>query len=195
MHDLNVKEILQRTNKFYVKYYLTFPCLFTKSPFSPLETFNMIPVMQDKLWKCWIVCIYLFWEKVSKFYFRQKKSPPDRFVSLLCIKHRSLSTYQKFSLLKHIIGYFKIKILRNLPTDSTRILCQSVTINSDYLSRQHRPVDFCIWAAMSLLWVSRWTSMKYFSQHSLTLRLLMSYIYGAPILDVSRSHTTTQHSR
>jgi hypothetical protein len=30
---------------------------------------------------------------------------------------------------------------------------------------------------------------------SLTLWLLMSYIYGAPILDVSRSHTTTQHSR
>jgi len=30
---------------------------------------------------------------------------------------------------------------------------------------------------------------------NLTLRLLMSYIYGAPILDVSRSHTTTQHSR
>ena len=30
---------------------------------------------------------------------------------------------------------------------------------------------------------------------SLTFRLLISYIYGAPILDVSRSHTTTQHSR
>jgi len=30
---------------------------------------------------------------------------------------------------------------------------------------------------------------------SLTLRLLMSYIYGALILDVSRSHTTTHHSR
>jgi len=29
----------------------------------------------------------------------------------------------------------------------------------------------------------------------LTLRLLMSCIYGAPILDVSRSHTMTQHSR
>ena len=31
----------------------------------------------------------------------------------------------------------------------------------------------------------------------LTFRLLMSYIYihGAPILDISRSHTTTQHSR
>jgi len=31
--------------------------------------------------------------------------------------------------------------------------------------------------------------------YRLTLRRLMSYIYGAPILDVSRSHTTTQHSR
>ena len=31
--------------------------------------------------------------------------------------------------------------------------------------------------------------------YHLTLRLLMSYIYGSPILDVSRSHTTTQHSR
>jgi len=30
---------------------------------------------------------------------------------------------------------------------------------------------------------------------SLTLRLLMSYIYGVPILDVSSSYTTTQHSR
>jgi len=29
----------------------------------------------------------------------------------------------------------------------------------------------------------------------LTFRRLMSYMYGAPILDVSRSHTTTQHSR
>ena len=29
----------------------------------------------------------------------------------------------------------------------------------------------------------------------LTLRRLMSYIYGAPILDVSRSHTKTHHSR
>ena len=28
-----------------------------------------------------------------------------------------------------------------------------------------------------------------------TFRLLMLYIYGTPILDVSRSYTTTQHSR
>jgi len=29
----------------------------------------------------------------------------------------------------------------------------------------------------------------------LTLRRLMSYVYGAPIFDVSRSHAATQHSR
>ena len=29
----------------------------------------------------------------------------------------------------------------------------------------------------------------------LTFRLLMSYKYGSPIRDVSRSHTPTQHSR
>jgi len=33
--------------------------------------------------------------------------------------------------------------------------------------------------------------MEYMYPGPLTLRLLMSYMYGAPILDVSRSHTTT----
>jgi len=36
---------------------------------------------------------------------------------------------------------------------------------------------------------------KLSAESELTLRRLMSYIYGAPVLDVSRSHTTTQHSR
>jgi len=36
---------------------------------------------------------------------------------------------------------------------------------------------------------------KFSTSVVLTLRRLMSYTYGAPILDVSRSHTTTQHSR
>ena len=40
-----------------------------------------------------------------------------------------------------------------------------------------------------------WTSTENLDAKFLTLRRLMSYIYGAPILDVSRSHTTTQHSR
>ena len=47
------------------------------------------------------------------------------------------------------------------------------SFNVVYISRFNLPMDFL----------------------HLTLRLLMPYIYGAPILDVSRSHMTTQHSR
>ena len=43
--------------------------------------------------------------------------------------------------------------------------------------------------------ISPVSQTEYPRETLLTLRRLMSYIYGAPILDVSRSHTTTQHSR
>jgi len=47
-------------------------------------------------------------------------------------------------------------------------------------------------------WSSSWSLQLVKAREykaDLTLRWLMSYIYGAPILDVSRSHTMTQHSR
>jgi len=44
-------------------------------------------------------------------------------------------------------------------------------------------------------WIRKLFSFYLFICILLTLRRLTSYIYGAPILDVSRSHTTTQHSR
>jgi len=49
----------------------------------------------------------------------------------------------------------------------------------------HLGVFFCVFYIFPLV----------YQLEQLTLRWLMSYIYGAPILDVSRSHTTTQHSR
>ena len=58
----------------------------------------------------------------------------------------------------------------------------------------------CVFCFVSLLIVSKLSDV-FFSIllptlcTYLTLRRLMSYIYGAPILDVSRSHTTAQHSR
>ena len=48
---------------------------------------------------------------------------------------------------------------------------------------------------LALLGVHHFLHVSRISVKSLTLKLLMSYIYGAPILDVSRSHTTTHHSR
>jgi len=49
---------------------------------------------------------------------------------------------------------------------------------------------------LSMAFWKNWLSSKHgVIQACLTLRSLTLYIYGAPILDVSRSHTTTQHSR
>jgi len=48
---------------------------------------------------------------------------------------------------------------------------------------------------LALLGVHHFLHVSRIGVKLLTFRLLMSYIYGAPILDVSRSHTTTQHSR
>jgi len=48
---------------------------------------------------------------------------------------------------------------------------------------------------LALLGANHFLHVSRIKVKSLILRLLMSYIYGAPILDVSRSHTTTQHSR
>ena len=58
--------------------------------------------------------------------------------------------------------------------------CLKTKIGLNYIWRfhSHRAVNFSVTKT-----------------NQLTLRRLMSYIYGAPILDVSRSHTTTQHSR
>jgi len=48
---------------------------------------------------------------------------------------------------------------------------------------------------LALLGAHHFLHVKRIRVKLLTFRRLMSYIYGAPILDVSRSHTTTQHSR
>ena len=48
---------------------------------------------------------------------------------------------------------------------------------------------------LALLGVHHFLHVSRIRVKLLTFRLLMSYTYGAPILDVSRSYTTTQHSR
>jgi hypothetical protein len=48
---------------------------------------------------------------------------------------------------------------------------------------------------LALLGVHHFLHLSRIRVKLLILRLLMSYIYGAPILDVFRSNTTTHHSR
>jgi len=71
------------------------------------------------------------------------------------------------------------------------ILDPAVTFNP--LNAELNPIC-CL---LALLGAHHFLHVNRIRVKSLTLRLLMShiYIYGAPILDVSRSHTTTHHSQ
>ena len=57
-----------------------------------------------------------------------------------------------------------------------------------------RKAPFCLCTFFAGFIGNREKKTTVFNQ-PLTLRLLKSYIYGTPILDVSISHTTTQQSR
>jgi len=70
-------------------------------------------------------------------------------------------------------------------------LSHSVTININSLNPELNPICYLL----ALLGAHSFLHVNRIRFKSLTFRRLMSFIYGAPILDVSRSHTTTQHSR
>jgi hypothetical protein len=73
---------------------------------------------------------------------------------------------------------------------TNNLLCSFMHCVINPLSAELNPIRYLLaLLAHHFLYVSR------IRVRSLTLRLLMSYMYGAPILDVFRSHTTTQHSR
>ena len=100
------------------------------------------------------------------------------------ITHRNLS-YSMLS--KQITSGFKMETNKNFRVFLTQPL---LFLNINTLNPELNPICYLLaLLAHHFLHVSR-RRVK-----SLTLRLLMSYIYGAPILDVSRSHTTMQHSR
>jgi len=65
------------------------------------------------------------------------------------------------------------------------------SMNINPLNPELNPICYLL----ALLGAHRFLHVSRIRVKSLTIRLLMSYIYGAPILDVSRSHTTTHHSR
>ena len=83
----------------------------------------------------------------------------------------------------HIFGSEDFGILR------TKITVPIHKINP--LNPELNPISYLL----ALLGAHHFLHVSRIRVKSLTFRLLMSYIYEAPILDVSRSHTTTQHSR
>jgi len=63
--------------------------------------------------------------------------------------------------------------------------------NSDWVFNPLKPELNPICYLLALLGAHHFLHVSRIRVKLLTFRLLMSYTYGAPILDVSRSHTTT----
>ena len=138
---------------------------------------------------------------------------------LICLRYYFHHANTQFPFLSNnfliffILFPFRLKKGLNL----TNITSQSEAILNTYLLHYFTPVIFlqdnillyaifsfmlnCLFQARSSVHFFFYENVVvtdfYRTTIALTLRRLMSYIYiyGAPILDVSRSHTTTQHSR
>ena len=86
---------------------------------------------------------------------------------------------------------------RNIPNYKMgiviKVLSKGTCINHPFARQFFDTILPC--NCLHKIWAHLYLSKTIMSTCNLTLRRLMSYIYGAPILDVSRSHTTTQHSR
>ena len=98
---------------------------------------------------------------------------------------------------------FAIKTVPGMSLINHNVFVRSVVNHSSHLSSSidrstinplnHELNPICY--LLALLGAHHFLHVSRIRVKSLTLRLLMSYIHGASILDFSRSHTTTQHSR
>jgi len=98
-------------------------------------------------------------------------NPPNTFGTHCILKNTAYNEYKIYSTSAKIIVFF------------------SLSINP--LNPELNPICYLL----ALLGAHHFLHVSRIRVKLLTFRLLMSYIYGAPILDVFRSHTTTQHSR
>jgi len=77
------------------------------------------------------------------------------------------------------------------PPTVMKLSCLGCVISINPLKPELNPICYLL----ALLGAHHFLHVSRIRVKLLTFRRLMPYIYGAPILDVSRSHTTTQHSR
>jgi len=82
-----------------------------------------------------------------------------------------------------------------VPLSKSRDITLNVFADASFTFNPLNPELNTISYLLALLGAHHFFHVSRIRVNLLTLRRLMSYIYGAPILDVSRSHTTTQHSR
>jgi hypothetical protein len=88
-----------------------------------------------------------------------------------------------------------IKLVQHKQTYTDGSICFSVNLTVSKTINPLNPELNPICYLLALLGANHFLHVSRIRVRLLTFRLLTSYIYGAPIIDVSRSHTTTQHSR
>ena len=106
--------------------------------------------------------------------------------------------HESFHHCRMLLIFALMNCLHNIFTKMWVRSCLSLTYFNIYLERCINPLKpklNPICCLLAVLGAHHFLHVSRIRVKSLTFRRLMSYIYGAPILDVSRSHTTTQHSR
>ena len=83
------------------------------------------------------------------------------------------------------------KMIHNLWQEPSQCFGISFLLSLNPLNPELNPICYLL----ALLGAYHFLHVSGIKVKLLTFRRLMLYIYGAPILDVSRSHTTTYHSR
>ena len=120
-----------------------------------------------------------------------------------CTVNRMLNVFSVFSValsMVQIIAILRIVFkTKHTTTKRFSILMRSRSIRGRKTQKLYlnplNPELNSICYLLALLGVHHFLHVSRIRVKLLTFRLLMSYIYGAHILGVSRSHTTTQHSR
>ena len=94
--------------------------------------------------------------------------------------------------LNQLMDFYEISYeCRSLKCHTFKFLTTSNMADINPLKPELNPICYLL----ALLGAHHFLHVSRIRVKLLTFRLLMSHIYGATILDVSRSHTTTQHSR
>ena len=116
-----------------------------------------------------------------------------RFAGGRCQACRASYKYgiKKSDTLLHLVGFFFMKCTMIHGSTNVKFITEELFPIINPLNSELNPICYLL----ALLGAYHFLHVSRIRVKSLTFRRLMSYIYGAPILDVSRSHTTTQHSR
>ena len=123
----------------------------------------------------------------------------------IIIEQKGLIYIRKFIIQSVLLADVRTRVFKKMTVaELAKLKTEPDVIGSIYHKRQNslvlsinplNPELNPICCLLEFLGTNHFLHVSRIRVKSLTLRLLMSYIYGAPILYVSRSHTTTQHSR